>query len=109
MWAGERTVTVSPAKCLAALATGVQPQTLGRTWYQRYGHPKGVPPSETHSPASLSSTFSMRAVVYRQRACVANLKVDLHRQHWEVLRSILQLYQAITTVQIGDVVHALRS
>lgn len=38
----------------------------------------------------------------RQRACIANLKGDLHGEHWEVLRSILPLYQAITTVQIGD-------
>jgi len=33
---------------------------------------------------------------------IASLKGDLHGEHWEVLRSILPLYQAITTVIIGN-------
>jgi len=36
------------------------------------------------------------------RASVANLKGDLYGDHWSTLRQILPLYQAITTVQIGD-------
>jgi len=30
------------------------------------------------------------------------MKGDLQGEHWEVLRSILPLYQAITTVKLGD-------
>ena len=61
MWAGERTGTV-PSEMPCSLDSGVQPQRSRRTWYQRYGRPKCVPPAETHSPASFSSTFCMGTV-----------------------------------------------
>ncbi|KAG2572481.1 hypothetical protein PVAP13_7KG140565, partial [Panicum virgatum] len=38
----------------------------------------------------------------RQHANLATLKGDLHGHHWEMLRSILPLYQALTTVEIND-------
>ena len=36
------------------------------------------------------------------RASISSLKGDIHSEHWEVLRSLLPLYQAITSVQLGD-------
>lgn len=38
----------------------------------------------------------------RQRADIANLRCDNLGQHWELLRSLFPLYQALTTVQIRD-------
>ena len=38
----------------------------------------------------------------RQPASLANLKGDMCGHHWETLQAILPLYQAITTVQLGD-------
>jgi hypothetical protein len=38
----------------------------------------------------------------RQRASLSNLQGDLHGHHWEILRSLLPLYQAITSVAIGN-------
>jgi hypothetical protein len=36
------------------------------------------------------------------RASLVTLKGDIHGEHWEALRSLLPLYQAITTVKIGN-------
>ena len=36
------------------------------------------------------------------RASVTSLQGDLHRDHWHTLRSILPLYQAITSVSFGN-------
>ena len=38
----------------------------------------------------------------RRRVCTATLNGDLHGAHWEVLRSLLPMYQAIALVQFGD-------
>ena len=38
----------------------------------------------------------------RKRASLANLEGDLFGEHWNVLRSLLPLYQAITVVDVGD-------
>jgi len=38
----------------------------------------------------------------RQHTCLATLSGDLQGPHWESLRSLLPLYQAITTVTVGD-------
>ena len=38
----------------------------------------------------------------RQRADIANMRCDNLGHHWKLLRSLLPLYQAITTVQIED-------
>jgi hypothetical protein len=38
----------------------------------------------------------------RQHANLATLKVELLGQHWDILRSILPPYQALTTVDIMD-------
>jgi hypothetical protein len=36
------------------------------------------------------------------RASLVTLKGDIHGEHWEALRSLLPLYQAITTVKISN-------
>jgi hypothetical protein len=38
----------------------------------------------------------------RGRACIATLIGDVHGGHWETLRALLPLYQAITTVKLED-------
>jgi hypothetical protein len=38
----------------------------------------------------------------QSRASICSLQGDLHGEHWQALRSILPLYQAITTVSVGD-------
>jgi hypothetical protein len=38
----------------------------------------------------------------RRNACIASLTGNLHGHHWNILRSLLPIYRAITTVQIGD-------
>jgi hypothetical protein len=48
------------------------------------------------------ATSSAWAQWVRSRACITSLKGDLHGEHLDVLRSILPLYQAITTVIIGN-------
>jgi hypothetical protein len=50
-----------------------------------------------HRPA-----FSAWAQWVQGRATVATLNGDIHGDHWDVLRQILPLYQAITTVDLGD-------
>ena len=38
----------------------------------------------------------------QENASVASLTGNLHGQHWDMLRSILPIYQAITTVTLAD-------
>ena len=38
----------------------------------------------------------------RRNASLANLKGDIQGAHWDTMRSLLPLYQAITTVVVGD-------
>jgi hypothetical protein len=38
----------------------------------------------------------------QRNASIASLTGDLHGQHWEMLRSLLPIYRAITTVILGD-------
>jgi len=38
----------------------------------------------------------------RQHTCLASLTGDLQGAHWDSMRSLLPLYQAVTTVTVGD-------
>ena len=38
----------------------------------------------------------------REHMCLANLEGDIQGNHWELMREMLPLYQAITTVELGD-------
>jgi hypothetical protein len=45
---------------------------------------------------------SASATWVRRRACVASLTGDIYGGHWDVLRVLLPLYQALTSIQLGD-------
>jgi len=47
-------------------------------------------------------TTSAWAQWVKERASVVTLTGDIHGDHWNTLHSILPLYRAITTVNIGD-------
>jgi hypothetical protein len=38
----------------------------------------------------------------REHACLASMEGDLHGHHWAALRQLLPIYQAVTTVSLGD-------
>lgn len=101
LWSGDKSGKASPASCLVAWITVCKPKDLGGLGIKDLGiqniclllkllH-------RLHCPQS-----SAWAVWVRGRACLANLKGDVHGAHWETLRSLLPLYQSITMVQLGD-------
>ena len=49
-----------------------------------------------------NDTQSSWAKWVRQNVCLATLEGEIAGSHWEMLRSLLPLYQAITTVNVGD-------
>lgn len=101
LWSGEKTGTTSPASCLVAWIRVCYPKDLGGLGIKDLGtqniclllkllH-------KLHCPQS-----SAWAQWVRGRASVATLTGDIHGEHWQALRSLLPLYQAITTVSLGD-------
>ena len=101
LWSGEKTGKSSPASCLVAWTTVCAPKDLGGLGIKDMGtqniclllkllH-------KLHFPQS-----SAWAQWVHGRASISSLKGDIHSEHWEVLRSLLPLYQAITSVQLGD-------
>ena len=49
-----------------------------------------------------TATQSPWAIWVRQRICLASLEGDLDGNHWNILRELLPLYQAITSVSLGN-------
>ncbi|CAO2153322.1 unnamed protein product [Urochloa humidicola] len=49
-----------------------------------------------------TSTASSWVNWVRQHACIATMTGEMVCPHWESLRSLLPLYQAVTTVKLGD-------
>ena len=49
-----------------------------------------------------TATQSSGAIWVRQRICLASLEGDLDGNHWNILRELLPLYQAITSVSLGN-------
>ena len=49
-----------------------------------------------------TATQSSWAIWVRQRICLASLEGDLDGNHWNILRELLPLYQAITSVSLGN-------
>ncbi|CAD6213646.1 unnamed protein product [Miscanthus lutarioriparius] len=101
MWSGKTDGKASPSKCLVAWPNVCTTKDLGG---------QGIKDVGTQNICLLlklvhrlhCSENSAWAQWVRQRACTATLKGDLQGGHWDVLRSILPLYQAITTVDLGD-------
>jgi len=100
MWSRDDNGHVSPAKCLVAWQTVCNTKEFSGL---------GIKDIGTQNICLLlkllhklySNEPSAWAQWVRSRACLASLKGDLHGEHWQVLRSILPLYQTISTVQIG--------
>lgn len=101
LWSGDKTGTSFPASCLVAWINVCKPKELGGLGIKDMGtqniclllkllH-------KLHCPQ-----FSAWAQWVQGHASVATLTGDIHGDHWQVLRSILPLYQAITTVSLGD-------
>lgn len=101
LWSGDKNGKTSPATFLVAWTTVCGPRDVGGLGIKDMGTQNlclllkllhGM-----HHPDS-----SAWARWVHGRAFVATLQGDVHGAHWEVLRSLLPLYQALTTVQLGD-------
>jgi hypothetical protein len=101
LWSGDKNGNTSPASCLVAWLNVCKPKELGGLGIKDIGiqniclllkllH-------RLHCPQS-----SSWAAWVQNRASVATLSGDVYGDHWQVLRSLLPLYRAITTVQLGD-------
>jgi len=99
LWAGDQ--NTSSSKCLVALQNVCTTKELGGL---------GIKDLGTHNICLLlklihrlhCANYSAWATWIRQRANLASLKGDLRGHHWEMLRTLLPLYQAITTVSLGN-------
>lgn len=99
MWSGR--AQTSSAKCLVAWENCCTTKELGGIGIREFG---------THNICLLlklihrlhSFETSAWGSWVRQHVNLANLKGDLAGQHWDMLRSLLPLYQALTTVNIKD-------
>jgi len=99
LWAGE--ANTSSAKCLVAWEKCCTTKDLGGL---------GIKDFATQNICLLlklihrlhCSQNSAWGTWVRENSSLATLQGDLQGAHWETLRSILPLYQAITTVQIKD-------
>jgi hypothetical protein len=99
LWSGDK--ETSPAKCLVAWPNVCTTKDLGGLGIRDFG---------TQNICLLLSLIhrlhcahsSAWASWIKQRADIANMRCEGLGQHWELLRSLLPLYQALTTVQLGD-------
>ena len=98
---GDKSGLSSPAGCLVAWTKVCNPREFGGLGVRDLGiqniclllkllH-------RLHCPQS-----SAWAEWVQRRASVITLNGDLHGDHWETLRAIIPLYQAITSVMLGD-------
>jgi hypothetical protein len=101
LWSGDKAGVASPANCLVVWTSVCNPRECGGLGVRDLGvqniclllkllH-------RLHCPQS-----SAWAAWVQRRASITTLTGELHGDHWQTLRSIAPLYQAITTVQIGD-------
>ena len=100
-WSADKNGHCSPGSCLIAWENLCCPREFGGLGVRDLGIQniclllKLV--HRLHCPQS-----SAWAQWVQSRASICSLEGDLHREHWQTLRSILPLYQAITTVSVGD-------
>jgi len=101
LWSADKTGKSKPANCLVAWINVCKPRDLGGLGIKDMGTQnvclllKLI--HKLHHPE-----FSTWAQWVQGRASIATLSGDIHGDHWQVLRQILPLYQAITTVALGD-------
>jgi hypothetical protein len=101
MWSGSENGNVSSARCLVAWQKVCNSKELGGLGIKDIGTQNiCLLLKLVHKFHFAKSSAWVQWV--SSRAYLASLRGDLHGEHWEVLRSILPLYQAITTVTIGD-------
>jgi hypothetical protein len=100
LWSGDTTGKASPASCLVAWIAVCMPKEFGGL---------GIKDLGTHNIClllkllhRLHTKSSAWAFWVRGRASISSLRGDVHGDHWEVLRSLLPLYQAITSVVLGN-------
>lgn len=101
LWSGDKTGHSSLASCLVVWINVCYPKDLGGLGIRDLGveniclllkllH-------RLHCPQS-----SAWAQWVHNRASITTLSGDLHGDHWQTLKALLPLYQAITSVVIGD-------
>jgi hypothetical protein len=101
LWSADKTGKSKPANCLVAWINVCKPRDLGGLGIKDMGTQniclllKLI--HKLHHPE-----FFAWAQWVQGRASIATLSGDIHGDHWQVLRQILPLYQAITTVALGD-------
>ena len=99
LWAGNK--DFSAAKCLVAWPKVCTTKDLGGLGIRDFG---------THNVCLLlnlihrlhSADSSAWANWISERVDIVNMHGDNLGHHWELLKSLLPLYQALTTVQLGD-------
>jgi hypothetical protein len=101
MWSGQKDGKISTSKCLVAWQNVCTTKDLGGLGIKDWGPETLCLLLKLVHRLHCSETSAWAQWV-RQRASIATMKGDLQGEHWEVLRSILPLYQAITTVKLGD-------
>lgn len=99
MWSGQ--ALGSSAKCLVAWENCCTTKDLGGIGIKDFGI-QNICLLLKLIHRLHSADNSAWGLWVRRHASLANLSGDLQGNHWEVLRSLLPLYQAITTVIIGD-------
>jgi hypothetical protein len=84
LWAGNK--DTSSAKCLVAWQNVCTIKDLGGLGIKDFG----------------TKNICLLLNLLHRLHCADTLQGDLAGNHWDMLRSLLPLYQAITTVQLGD-------
>jgi exonuclease III len=98
LWSGDKSGHSTPASCLVAWFNICFPKELGGLGIRDLGVQNiCLLLKLLHCPQS-----SAWAQWVQGRATITTLQGDLHGDHWQTLRTLLPLYHAITTVEIGD-------
>jgi len=101
LWSGDKSGNSSPSSCLIAWIKVCSPKDLGGLGIRDLGIQNiGLLLKLLHRLYNPQS--SAWAIWVRGRAEITTMQGDLHGDHWQTLRTILSLYQAITTVEVGD-------
>lgn len=99
MWAGQP--QTSSAKCLVVWENCCKTKELGGLGIRDFGIQNICLLLKLIHRLHCSDS-SAWGIWVRQHASLATLKGDLHGHHWDMLRSILPLYQALTTSVVKD-------